>query len=167
MQKVRMMNDVAQCIDSDIAVTDVCMAILACAPLILTVIDMKKGDILSPNQLIKSVNYPVEIIDDIISGIVQMTGIHADAQLIVVRHFIENDGQLLKAASDFRTLSGHCFQCDITGVSVQHIIQPLSDSVNTGLYAGAYLYEHREQADHRELAGTLRSLLFGIRKEVF
>lgn len=34
------------------------------------------------------------------------------------------------------------------------------------LYA-AYLYEHREQADHGELAGTLRSLLFGIRKEVF
>ena len=35
------------------------------------------------------------------------------------------------------------------------------------LYAAAYLYEHREQADHGELVGTLRSLLFGIRKEVF
>ncbi len=35
------------------------------------------------------------------------------------------------------------------------------------LYAASYLYEHREQADHGELAGTLRSLLFGIRKEVF
>ena len=37
----------------------------------------------------------------------------------------------------------------------------------TVLYAAAYLYEHREQADHGELVGTLRSLLFGIRKEVF
>ena len=35
------------------------------------------------------------------------------------------------------------------------------------LYAAAYLYEHREQADHGELVQTLRSLLFGIRKEVF
>ncbi len=35
------------------------------------------------------------------------------------------------------------------------------------LYAAAYLYEHREQADHGELMGTLRSLLSGIRKEVF
>ncbi len=35
------------------------------------------------------------------------------------------------------------------------------------LYAATYLYEHREQADHGELVGTLRSLLFGIRKEVF
>ena len=35
------------------------------------------------------------------------------------------------------------------------------------LYAAAYLYEHRELADHGELVQTLRSLLFGIRKEVF
>ena len=35
------------------------------------------------------------------------------------------------------------------------------------LYAAAYLYEHREEADHRQLALTLRSLLFGVRKEGF
>ena len=35
------------------------------------------------------------------------------------------------------------------------------------LYVTAYLYEHREQADHEELVQTLRSLLFGIRREVF
>ena len=35
------------------------------------------------------------------------------------------------------------------------------------LYAVSYLYEHREEADTRGLALTLRSLLFGVRKEVF
>ena len=35
------------------------------------------------------------------------------------------------------------------------------------LYAAAYLYEHREEADHRALALTLRALLFGARKEAF
>ena len=35
------------------------------------------------------------------------------------------------------------------------------------LYAAAYLYEHREEADHEDLVQTLRSLLFGVRKEVF
>ncbi len=35
------------------------------------------------------------------------------------------------------------------------------------LYAVAYLYEHREEADHHELVLTLRSLLFGIRQEGF
>ena len=31
----------------------------------------------------------------------------------------------------------------------------------------AYLYEHREEADHKALQLTLRALLFGIRKEAF
>ena len=34
------------------------------------------------------------------------------------------------------------------------------------LYALAYLYEHREEADHHALILTLRSLLFGIREGV-
>ena len=34
------------------------------------------------------------------------------------------------------------------------------------LYTAAYLYEHREKADHHELALTLRSLLFAIREGV-
>ncbi len=35
------------------------------------------------------------------------------------------------------------------------------------LYAVAYLYEHREDADHHALTMSLRSLLFGIREEGF
>ena len=35
------------------------------------------------------------------------------------------------------------------------------------LYAVAYLYEHREEADHHKLTLNLRSLLFGIREAAF
>lgn len=35
------------------------------------------------------------------------------------------------------------------------------------LYTVAYLYEHREEADHHELTLTLRSLLFGVREAGF
>lgn len=35
------------------------------------------------------------------------------------------------------------------------------------LYAVAYLYEHREEADHKELMLTLRAILFGIREVKF
>lgn len=35
------------------------------------------------------------------------------------------------------------------------------------MYAAAYLYEHRENADHHALVLGLRSLLFGIRREGF
>ena len=35
------------------------------------------------------------------------------------------------------------------------------------LFSVAYLYEHREDADYHSLLLTLRSLLFGERKEAF
>lgn len=35
------------------------------------------------------------------------------------------------------------------------------------MYTTAYLYEHREEADHHALMLTLRSLLFGSRQEGF
>lgn len=35
------------------------------------------------------------------------------------------------------------------------------------MYAVAYLYEHREEANHKELAMSLRALLFGIREPEF
>ena len=35
------------------------------------------------------------------------------------------------------------------------------------MYAVAYLYEHREEADHHQLVLGLRSLLFGVREPGF
>lgn len=35
------------------------------------------------------------------------------------------------------------------------------------MYTVAYLYEHREEANHQAMALTLRALLFGSRKEMF
>lgn len=35
------------------------------------------------------------------------------------------------------------------------------------LYAIAYLYEHREEADHNGLLLTLRAILFGVREAKF
>lgn len=35
------------------------------------------------------------------------------------------------------------------------------------MYAVAYLYEHREEADHKDLLLTLRAILFGVREAKF
>ena len=35
------------------------------------------------------------------------------------------------------------------------------------MFTAAYLYEHREEAEHHALNLTLRALLFGSRKEAF
>ena len=35
------------------------------------------------------------------------------------------------------------------------------------LYVVAYLYEHREEANHKDLIETLKYLLFSVRREAF
>lgn len=41
------------------------------------------------------------------------------------------------------------------------------DAREAVLYAAAYQYEHREEADYHALMLSLRAMLFGDRKEVF
>lgn len=43
-----------------------------------------------------------------------------------------------------------------------------ADNAKTAvMYAAAYLFEHREEADYHALTLTLRALLFGVRQEGF
>lgn len=56
---------------------------------------------------------------------------------------------------------------DVARLEEQELEQHLPMARIATLYVTAYLYEHREQADHDDLVQTLRSLLFGIRREVF
>ncbi len=57
---------------------------------------------------------------------------------------------------------------DVARIENAEEFAALGDTAKTAvLYATAYLYEHREEADHHALTLTLRSLLFGVRKEAF
>ena len=55
---------------------------------------------------------------------------------------------------------------DIARLSVEELsVMPTSKIAV--MYAVAYLYEHREDADHYKLTISLRSLLEGVRRSVF
>lgn len=56
---------------------------------------------------------------------------------------------------------------DVARLEAEELEQHLPITRVGILYVAAYLYEHRELADHVDLVQTLRSLLFGIRREVF
>ena len=57
---------------------------------------------------------------------------------------------------------------DVARIEDAEEFAALGDTAKTAvLYTAAYLYEHREEADHHALTLTLRSLLFGVRKEGF
>ena len=56
---------------------------------------------------------------------------------------------------------------DILRVDDESKLQSVSNIKIAVMYAVAYLYEHREDADHKALTLDLRSLLFGDRNEAF
>ena len=56
---------------------------------------------------------------------------------------------------------------DVSRLSTDYLVVQGDVVKIAELYAIAYLYEHREEADHKELILTLRDLLFGVRREVF
>lgn len=75
----------------------------------------------------------------------------------------EEDGLITRLSQSAETL---CM--DVARIADAEEFAALGDTAKTAvLYATAYLYEHREEADHHALILTLRSLLFGVRKEGF
>ena len=62
--------------------------------------------------------------------------------------------------------TGQNLCADIARLSVDELGAIASSKIAV-MYAVAYLYEHRENANYKELTLSLRSLLFGIRKEGF
>lgn len=64
--------------------------------------------------------------------------------------------------------TAHQLCMDVTRITDEEILaQDLALARTAVMYATAYLYEHREEADHHKLMLTLRSLLSGIRQVGF
>lgn len=56
---------------------------------------------------------------------------------------------------------------DIIRTDDRGVLEQDENAKTAVLYAAAYLYEHREEADHHAMMLTLRALLSGSRKEAF
>ena len=63
--------------------------------------------------------------------------------------------------------AAHQMSMDILRTDDPVVLEQEADAKVALLYATAYLYEHREEADHKALVLSLRALLSGSRKEVF
>ena len=74
----------------------------------------------------------------------------------------EDDDELIEKF----IITGQDLCADIARLSVDELCE-ISSSKIAIMYSVAYLYEHRENADYKALTLSLRSLLFGIRKEGF
>ena len=74
----------------------------------------------------------------------------------------DDDDELIK----YFIVTGENLCADIARISVEELSEIPSSKIAV-MYAVAYLYEHREDADHHALTISLRSLLFGSRREAF
>lgn len=63
--------------------------------------------------------------------------------------------------------AAHQMSMDILRTDDPEVLEQEADAKVAVLYATAYLYEHREEADHKALVLSLRALLSGGRKEAF
>lgn len=63
--------------------------------------------------------------------------------------------------------AAHQMCMDILRTDDPAVLEQEADAKISVLYATAYLYEHREEADHKALVLSLRALLSGSRKEAF
>ena len=63
--------------------------------------------------------------------------------------------------------AAHQMSMDILRTDDPAVLEQEADAKVAVLYATAYLYEHREEANHKALVLSLRALLSGSRKEAF
>ena len=75
----------------------------------------------------------------------------------------DEDELLLRLNNSAEQLCAHVVRC-----TQDELVAMADDNIRTAImYAVAYMYEHREEADHHALTLTLRALLFGHRREGF
>lgn len=75
----------------------------------------------------------------------------------------EDDDSLI----GYLLLSAEKICMDILRTDDKEVLAADDNAKAAVMYTAAYLYEHREEADHHALMITLRSLLFGSRREGF
>ena len=138
--KIGMMHDIAERVKSDLAETDILVAVFAGAGGILAVVDMEDGDLVLPDDPVKLFHDVVEMMDDVIAAVAGVAGVEADAQFITAAHSVIDAGKLLECAADLRSLSRHRLKRDETVcVSGEDFVEPFDDLGRAGVCPRAYM----------------------------
>lgn len=75
----------------------------------------------------------------------------------------EDDDRLLSDLIE----QGQQLCMDVARIEDEDVFEEITGARIAVMYAVTYLYEHREEADHKALTLGLRALLFGVREPGF
>ena len=70
-----------KCCGADMAFAKIFMTVLVGVPFVLAVVDVEGSDLIQPKDLVKLIHYSIIIIDNIISGVVDMAGVETYPEL--------------------------------------------------------------------------------------
>ena len=105
-----------------------------------TVIDVKSMEPFQSYDAIKLLQHSIQITYDIVSGIAHMTRIHADADLILLLHAVDDGTQFFKPASHLAAFSRHGFQQnDRALLWTNDLVEQLADQLDPLLYALSHM----------------------------
>ena len=115
---------------------DALVAVLAAAQRIHAVVKVDGAQAVEADYPVEVFQHAVEVVDQIIAGVVQVAGVEADAHFLLQHHAVENAADFLEGASDLAAFSGHRLE-QHGGLQVrpQHGIQLLDDQRDAGVFA--------------------------------
>ncbi len=112
MAQEPVVDDPGNRLDTDVAMADPGVAVLAAAARVEAVVEMDGAQPLQADDRIELGQDPVEIVDNVVPGIMDVTGVETDPHLVLQDDPIEDAAQFLKAAADLAALAGHGFEQD-------------------------------------------------------
>ncbi len=102
LSQLLMMHDGMNRIETDPSGTDRGMTVLPGSARVFAVIDMHDPDAVQSDDAVKLFKDAVQVVDDIVTGVVDMACIHADREAVVFFHLLDHAGDFLEGPSHFR-----------------------------------------------------------------
>ena len=102
----------AQRIKPDLTGAEIGMSVLGGTPFVLAVVDMENCDLVLAESFVKLIQDEIGICCEIISGVVDVAGVEADAQPVGKTDTVIDCSQFFKAFADFGAFACHGFQSD-------------------------------------------------------
>ena len=118
-----------------------------------------------PDHPVKLFQYTIQILNNIISCVIYMTSIQADAHFFLQFHPFQNSCQFFKPASHLRTFSRHGFQKDCGTLSgLQDSVQHISNLLDSFFYSLSHMTSRMKVvAVSRHIFHTLQVILHSLK----
>lgn len=110
MAQLWVIDDAGQGRQADVALADAGVAVLGAADGVPAVVEMNGPQSLKADDPVEFGQHAVEVVDDIVAGVMHVTGVKTDTHFFPQGDPVQNQAQFLKVAAKFTALAGHGLQ---------------------------------------------------------